>query len=61
MDIFTCEPDVDNHSNPLKKDRILARKVALELTGEEIKEIAGGRMSEHVSGSGPCCCADDCC
>lgn len=56
-----------NHSfgskanKPLQTERILARRVAQELSPSEVETVAGGRM-------GVCCCciggryqADDCC
>ncbi len=53
--------NADGTDKSVQTDRILARKVAHELTCEEVKEIAGGMMSAHVSHCGPCCEADDCC
>ena len=45
-----------------QNDRILARKLARELTAEELAEVAGGMRSlGGTSYSGPCCCADECC
>jgi hypothetical protein len=46
-----------------EENRILARKVARELTIEEIDQVSGG-MAIRTAGtsfSGPCCHADDCC
>lgn len=48
-------------AQPGSAERILARKVARELTAQELAEIAGGRLSRAgVTHSGPCCEEDDC-
>ncbi|WP_297324174.1 hypothetical protein [Nitrosomonas sp.] len=44
--------NADGTDKPAQTERILARKIAHELTSEEIKKIAGG-MPQHISYVGP--------